>query len=49
MQSLAQRLGRVPDENDVALDNTTMLAKMDAIYPTRGAALKRAKVALAGR
>jgi site-specific DNA-methyltransferase (adenine-specific) len=49
VQELAKRLGRVPDENDVAADNATMLAKMDAIYPYRAAALKRAKVVLADR
>jgi len=47
LQDLAKRLGRVPDETDVATDNASMLAKMDAIYSTRSAALKRAKVALA--
>ena len=46
LQSLARRLGRMPEESDVALDNATMLAKMDATYPNRGAALKRARVAL---
>jgi biotin carboxylase len=37
----------VPTEKDVEADDATMLAKIDAIYPTRSAALKRAKVALA--
>jgi hypothetical protein len=49
LQELAQRLGRSLEESDVAADNAAMLAKIDAIYPYRAAALKRAKVALAGR
>ena len=36
----------MPEESDVASDNAAMLAKMDAAYPNRGAALKRARVAL---
>ncbi|HEY4983569.1 MAG TPA: site-specific DNA-methyltransferase [Verrucomicrobiae bacterium] len=47
LQSLARKLERVPTEKDVEADDATMLAKIDAIYPTRSAALKRAKVALA--
>jgi site-specific DNA-methyltransferase (adenine-specific) len=47
LQSLARKLERVPTEKDVEADDATMLAKIDAIYPHRSAALKRAKVALA--
>lgn len=47
LQGLAKRLGRPLVEEDVATDNAAMLAKMDALYPNRGAALKRAKLALA--
>jgi len=43
LQNLARELGRVPTEAEVT---PGMLAKIDAIYPNRGAALKRAKVGL---
>jgi site-specific DNA-methyltransferase (adenine-specific) len=43
LQHLARDLGRVPTEADIA---PAMLEKIDALYPYRGAALKRAKVAL---
>ena len=46
LQTLAQRLGRVPTAEDVEEDNPAMLEKIDLVYPNRGAALKRAKVAL---
>jgi len=49
LQDLAKRLGRSPEETDVKADNAAMLAMIDAIYPYRAAALKRAKVALVGR
>jgi site-specific DNA-methyltransferase (adenine-specific) len=46
LQSLARRLGRMPEVQDIKADDPTMLAKMDAIYPTRSAALKRAKIGI---
>lgn len=46
LQGLARKLNRLPAENDIAADDAAMLRKIDAIYPNRGAALKRAKVAL---
>jgi DNA modification methylase len=46
LQSLAQRLGRTPTEGDIASNYPNLLEKIDAIYPTRSAAIKRAKVAL---
>ena len=46
LQALAQRLGRVPTEEDIEQDDPVILEKIDLIYPNRGAALKRAKVAL---
>jgi len=49
LQDLAQRLGRPLTEEDVAADNAPLLVELDALYPNRGAALKRAKVALAKR
>jgi hypothetical protein len=46
LQTLARRIGRVPGEEDIRADNAAMLTKLDAIYPTRSAALKRARLAL---
>lgn len=46
LQSLARRLGRMPEESDVVADDASMLVKMDAAYPYRAAAFKRARVAL---
>jgi len=47
LQQLAQQLGRVPTEEESHQDNGELLAAIDRIYPNRGAALKRCKVALA--
>ena len=46
LQRLAQKLGRVPTEEEIHRDDGGMLAAIDRIYPNRGAALKRCKVAL---
>ncbi len=46
LQMLAQKLGRVPTEKDVAENAPSVLEQIDLVYPNRGAALKRAKVAL---
>lgn len=43
LQDLAQRLQRVPAENEI---DPAMLAKIDRLYPYRGAALKRCRVVL---
>ncbi|MEI6084654.1 MAG: site-specific DNA-methyltransferase [Verrucomicrobiota bacterium] len=43
LQNLARELGRIPTEAEVT---PAMLAKIDARYPNRGAAFKRAKIAL---
>ena len=47
LQELARKLGRVPTEAEIHRADGEMLAAMDRIYPNRGAALKRCKVALA--
>lgn len=47
LQALAQELGRVPTEEEIHRADGEMLAAIDRIYPNRGAALKRCKVALA--
>jgi site-specific DNA-methyltransferase (adenine-specific) len=47
LQQLAQKLGRVPTEEEIHRADGEMLAAIDRIYPNRGAALKRCKVALA--
>jgi len=47
LQQLAQKLGRVPTEEEVHRSDGEMLAAIDRIYPNRGAAFKRCKVALA--
>lgn len=49
LQELAQKLGRVPDEQEIHRADGEMLAAIDRIYPNRGAALKRCKVALASK
>jgi len=46
LQTLAQKLGRVPSEEEIRSADGEMLAAIDRIYPNRGAALKRCKVAL---
>jgi DNA modification methylase len=46
LQQLARRLNRVPEETDVNSDNPGMLEMIDAAYPYRSAAFKRARVAL---
>jgi DNA modification methylase len=46
LQRLAQKLGRVPTEYEIHRDDGELLAAIDRIYPNRGAALKRCKVAL---
>ena len=46
LQDLARKLQRPPSETDVQSDNPGMLREIDINYPNRGAALKRAKVAL---
>jgi DNA modification methylase len=46
LQSLARKLGRAPTVEDVESENAEMMTKIDAVYPNRGAALKRAKVVL---
>jgi len=46
LQQLTQKLGRVPTEAEIHRDNGELLAVIDRIYPTRGAALKRCKLAL---
>ena len=46
LQQLAQKLGRLPTEQEIHRDNGELLAAIDRIYPNRGAALKRCKVAL---
>jgi hypothetical protein len=43
LQDLARQLGRRPAETEIA---PAMLAKIDRLYPYRGAALKRCKVAI---
>jgi len=46
LQELAARLRRVPTEADVLEDRPGLLSAIDLTYPNRGAAFKRAKVAL---
>ncbi len=46
LQRLAQKLGRVPTEEEIHQNDGELLAAIDRIYPNRGAALKRCKVAL---
>ena len=46
LQSLAQKLGRVPTEAEIHRADGEMLSVIDRYYPNRGAALKRCKVAL---
>ena len=47
LQNLARKLSRVPTENDVQSDRPEVLGLIDQTYPTRSAAFKRCKVALA--
>jgi DNA modification methylase len=46
LQRLAQRLGKEPSEQDIEADDEEMLRKIDLIYPTRLAAIKRCRVVL---
>jgi len=46
LQQLARELGRVPTEEEIHQTDGEMLAAIDRIYPNRGAALKRCRVAL---
>ncbi|MEW6737749.1 MAG: DNA methyltransferase, partial [Acidobacteriota bacterium] len=46
LQKLAKRLGREPSEADIQSDNADMLRKIDLIYPSRLAAIKRCRIAL---
>ncbi|HMF57308.1 MAG TPA: site-specific DNA-methyltransferase [Pyrinomonadaceae bacterium] len=46
LQRLAQRLGKEPSEQDIEADDIEMLRKIDLIYPTRLAAIKRCRVIL---
>lgn len=46
LQELAAKLSRMPTEADVLEDRPGLLREIDLIYPNRGAAFKRAKVAL---
>jgi hypothetical protein len=48
LQALARRLGRVPTEREIEEADPALLAAVDQLYPNRGAALKRCKLALAG-
>jgi site-specific DNA-methyltransferase (adenine-specific) len=48
LQELARRLGRVPTAEEIQQADPALLEAMDALYPTRGAALKRCRLALAG-
>jgi DNA modification methylase len=48
LQELAQTLGRMPTEEDVLAARPGLLPEIDRIYPNRGAAFKRAKIALPG-
>jgi len=45
LQTLAQSLGRVPEEPDILADRPGILAEIDRLYPYRSAALKRSKLA----
>ena len=47
LKQLARILGRVPTENDIDSDDPKMLKRIDSAFPSRGAALKRCKLALA--
>ncbi len=47
LQELAAKLNRVPTEADVLEDRPGLLREIDLTYPNRGAAFKRAKIALA--
>jgi DNA modification methylase len=49
LQDLARTLQREPTEADVQAERPGLLAEIDRIYPNRGAAFKRAKIALAAR
>ncbi len=46
LQGLARKLGKEPTEQDIEVDNEGMLQKIDLIYPSRLAAIKRCRVAL---
>lgn len=46
LQELAQKLQRLPTEEDVLAERPGLLPEIDRIYPNRGAAFKRAKIGL---
>jgi len=46
LQKLAQQLGKEPSEEDIKRENPDILQKIDLIYPTRLAAIKRCRVVL---
>jgi site-specific DNA-methyltransferase (adenine-specific) len=46
LQSLAQKLGRIPTEAEVAAERPGLLEEIDHIYAYRSAAFKRAKIGL---
>jgi hypothetical protein len=46
LQELARQLGKEPSEEDIKRENPEILQKIDLIYPTRLAAIKRCRVAL---
>jgi DNA modification methylase len=46
LQKLARQLGKEPSEEDIRKDNPDILKKIDLIYPTRLAAIKRCRIAL---
>ena len=48
LQHLASKLGHPPTEQNIEVDNPSILQKIDMLYPNRGAALKRAKIVLPG-
>lgn len=47
LQELARRIGRVPTEAELEAADPALLEAIDRLYPNRGAALKRCKLALA--
>jgi site-specific DNA-methyltransferase (adenine-specific) len=46
LQNLARQLRREPTIEDIENDNSDMLKKIDSIYPTRLAAIKRSRIVL---
>jgi DNA modification methylase len=49
LQKLALRLGREPTDEEIGADDADMLRKIDLVYPTRLAAIKRCRVVLKGK